>query len=69
MGKVPFSFGICKEHKESHPMNRVSSHPYITSYTFRSICQQALMFHNDTKYVRALGNGIVPDNVKEGDKI
>ena len=50
-------------------MNPVSSYPHITSYTFRSICQQAMMFHNDTKYVRALGNGVVPNNVKEGDKI
>jgi len=50
-------------------MNLVNSYPYITSYGFRFMCQQAMMFHNDTKYVKALGNGIVPDNVKEGDKI
>ena len=63
MEGISITIGICKEYKESNSMSMVSSHPYITSYTFRSICQQALMFHNDTKYVRALGNGIVPDNV------
>jgi len=49
--------------------DNVSSHPYITSYTFRNVCQHAIMLQNDTLHVYNLANGISPETVREGDKI
>ena len=48
--------------------DKVSSDPYITSYTFRTMCQHALMLPNDTEYVKAMG-GLFPEQVESGDKI
>ena len=33
------------------------------------MCQHALMFPNDTKHIKKMGDGIIPGRVSEGDKI
>ena len=49
-------------------MSRISSYPFISSYTFLEKCEWCLVLSNDTKYTKEI-SGIDPNKVKNGDRI
>mgnify|MGYP003117352316 FL=1 len=49
-----------------HP---ISSRPYVSSYTFRDICEWAIITSIDTKHLLEMGSGIDPEKVKAGQRL
>lgn len=51
----------------------LTSYPYISSYTFRLMCDHGWLSDGDYHFcqgdINSLQNGINPDEVKEGDKV
>lgn len=51
----------------------LSSYPYVSSYTFRLMCDHGWLSDGDYRYckgnINSLKNGIDPNNVKKGDKV
>jgi len=58
-----------KEFKE----HNLSSYPYISSYTFRLMCDHGWLSDGDYNFckgeINSIKNGIYPNNVKNGDKV
>lgn len=48
-------------------MDNISSAPFLSGYTYRSIANQAICDIGDTEHMKDVSHGIRPENVEEGE--
>jgi hypothetical protein len=48
-------------------MNKISSEPFLSGYTYRSLASQAICDNGDTRYMKSTCNGINPNEVIENE--
>lgn len=48
-------------------MDNISSAPFLSGYTYRSMANQAICDVSDTEYMRNVSHGIIPENVIDGE--